>query len=143
MQSSLVKALVKVWVLIYFFIGLSTTTYAANIEYADAICRGSDSAECISCVNGGKIYTAFGCMGGSAEEFTASILKFAVGIAGGVSFLMLIVGAFLFITSAGDPKALENAKGTISSALTGLIFIIFSVVLLNTIGFQILNLPGF
>ena len=56
---------------------------------------------------------------------------------------MLIYGAFLYTISAGDPKALDNAKGTISGALTGLIFIIFSVILLNMIGFQILQLPGF
>jgi len=112
-------------------------------DYKVRLCKGDTTGECSGCLNRGGIYTAFGCFTGDADEFTSQILKFAVGIAGGVSFLMLIYGAFLYTISAGDPKALDNAKGTISGALTGLIFIIFSVILLNMIGFQILQLPGF
>jgi hypothetical protein len=110
----------------------------------DAIlCKGSTDPDCAPCVQGGGVYTALGCFAGDATDFTGIILKFAVGIAGAVAFLMLVYGAFLYVVSAGDPKALENAKGTISGALTGLLFIIFAVVILNMIGYQILQLPGF
>jgi len=40
--------------------------------------------------------------------------------------LMLISSGFSFLTSAGDPKKLEKAKGTLSNAIVGFIIIFAS-----------------
>ncbi|MFC1654158.1 hypothetical protein ACFL1M_04960 [Patescibacteria group bacterium] len=115
-------------------------------DVADTVCApvsGSEHGQCVTCVSGGGAWTGLGCIAADADEFVVALLKFAVGAGGGIAFLMLIYGAFLYTTSAGDPKALENAKGTIGSSITGLMLIIFSVVILNMIGFELLQLPGF
>jgi hypothetical protein len=53
------------------------------------------------------------------------LLKNALTIAGVICLILLILGGFSFIVSAGgDAKAKEKGKNTITSALTGLVLII-------------------
>lgn len=94
--------------------------------------------------NEGEVNTALGCIPiGSANNFIAWILKFAIGIGGGIAFLLMLFGVFQIITSSGDPERLKAGKELITSALIGLLMIIFSVFLLQLIGVQILDIPGF
>jgi heme/copper-type cytochrome/quinol oxidase subunit 2 len=60
----------------------------------------------------------------------ANIVAAILFLAGIVLFVMLIVGGFKYLTSGGDPKAVEAAKGTITSAIAGLIIIILAYVIL-------------
>lgn len=90
------------------------------------------------------IETALGCIPtGNVNQFIAWFLKFAIGIGGGIAFLLMLIGVFQIITSAGDPERLKAGKELITSALIGLLMIIFSVFLLQLIGVQILQIPGF
>lgn len=65
------------------------------------------------------------------------IFKNVVGVilalAGLVLFIMLIIGGFRFITSNGDPKAVDSAKKTLTSAIVGLIVLLFAYVILTVI----------
>jgi hypothetical protein len=70
------------------------------------------------------------------------LLKRVIGIAGGIAFLLMVFGGFKILTSAGDPKGIQAGSEMISSALIGLLFIIFSVFLLELIGVKILGIPG-
>jgi hypothetical protein len=56
------------------------------------------------------------------------------GIAGAVIILIIIVGGVRYILSAGDPKAVQSAKGTITFAVIGLVIILLAVVIVNVIG---------
>ena len=47
------------------------------------------------------------------------------------------------ITSQGNPETVKKGQDQFSSAVIGLLFIIFSVLLLQFIGVDILSLPGF
>jgi hypothetical protein len=58
------------------------------------------------------------------------VVGYALGLAGIVLFILLIIGGFNFITSGGDPKAAEGAKKTITSAIIGLIVILISYLIL-------------
>ena len=58
------------------------------------------------------------------------IVSYALGFAGIALFILLLVGGFKFITSGGDPKAIESAKGTLTSAITGLVIILVSYLIL-------------
>lgn len=77
------------------------------------------------------------------NSFTGSILKLGIGLGGGIAFLLMLVAVFMIMTSAGDPKRLQAGQELITSALMGLLLIIFSVFLLQFIGMDILKIPGF
>lgn len=64
------------------------------------------------------------------------VIGYALGFAGILLFILLIVGGFKFITSGGDPKAVDGAKKTLTSAIAGLVIILISylvLVLIKTI----------
>jgi len=93
---------------------------------------------------GGKgINTAIGCIPINETDFIAFILKWAIGLGGGIAFLLIILASFQIMTSRGDPKRLEAGKELLSSAIMGLILLIFSVTILKIIGVDILQISGF
>ena len=61
----------------------------------------------------------------------SNILAVAVGLIGLLSFAMLISGGVKFLTSGGDQKAVEQAKGTITWAIFGLVLAILSFLILK------------
>lgn len=103
-----------------------------NLKCADCIFEKDNS------------YTAIGCITTSdPQAFIAWLLGTAIGIAGGIAFLLMLWGGFQIITSTGDPEKLNKGKEILTSAIIGLVVIIFSVFLLKLIGVDILQLPGF
>ena len=69
-------------------------------------------------------------------------------LAGVALFLMFIVGGFQFITSGGNPKQLEQARGTLTYAIIGVIVIVCAYLILKLIqaitgvDVTIFNVPG-
>lgn len=90
------------------------------------------------------IITALGCIPTQdPTKFAGWILKIAIGLGGGIAFLLIVFGAFQVITSSGNPESVKKGTEMITAAISGLIFIIFSLFLLKLIGVNILNIPGF
>jgi hypothetical protein len=99
---------------------------------------------CVKCFSDMEgIWTAVGCIPQDPTSAVASIVQIGLGIAGGIVLIMILVGAFMFSTSQGDPNKTKEAKEIITSAIIGLIFVIFSVTMLQFIGVNILQIPGF
>jgi len=91
-----------------------------------------------------EINTALGCVPfDNLTLFAEFFLKVAVGIGGGISFLLIVVSGFVYITSKGDPDKVQEAKQLLSASVAGLVFLLFSTFLLELAGIRILNLPGF
>lgn len=92
------------------------------------------------------INTAIGCISTSVDatgnSFFGSIIKIAVSLGGGLALVLMLYGVFIITTSAGIPDKLKEGQEIITSAISGLIFIILSVFLLNFIGINILGIPG-
>ncbi len=63
-----------------------------------------------------------------------NLVQAALGFAGIVLFILLLLGGFKYITSGGDPKAVESAQKTLTYAIGGLILIILSYLILVLIG---------
>lgn len=59
-----------------------------------------------------------------------NIVGMALGLAGIVLFILLLTGGFKYITSGGDPKAVESAQKTITYAIGGLLLILLSFLIL-------------
>ncbi len=94
--------------------------------------------------NGGKgITTALGCVPTDPSAFIGFILTIGIGLAGGIAFLLILWGGFQILTSAGNPEQLNAGRELVSSAIAGLLLIIFSVFILRLIGVNILGIPGF
>lgn len=90
------------------------------------------------------INTAIGCIPyADINPFTIFLLRWAIGVAGGIALLLFIFASFQIIFSQGDPKRLSAGKSLMISAVSGIVFLIFAVYLLQFIGYSILNIPAF
>lgn len=87
--------------------------------------------------------TAIGCIPTDPKELIKIFIRLSTGAGGGIAFLLMIAGAFQMITSAGNPEALKSGQGRFTAAVIGLLFVIFAVLLMQIIGADILDLPGF
>lgn len=88
------------------------------------------------------IDTAIGCIPIDIQDMVTFILKWAIGVASGVAFILIVIASFQIMTSQGDPKRLQAGKELLSSAIMGIILLIFSVFILRVIGVNILGIPG-
>jgi hypothetical protein len=121
----------------------------ADTSYRRHLCNQIPEAprreKCMTCQSrgSGAIWTAVGCIPANATAIVQSIVKVGLGIAGGVALLMILAAGFMFSTSQGDPKRTGEARELITSAVIGLLFIIFSITILQFIGVTIFRIPGF
>ena len=62
-----------------------------------------------------------------------SVVGTLLGLAGIILFIMLVAGGFKYITSGGDPKSVESAKKTLTSAIAGLVLTASAYLILRII----------
>lgn len=114
---------------------------------ADAgVCQfaGSKQGACQSCMGAGTAtWTAFGCIQTDPQQFIGEVLRIGVGLGGGIAFLLILFGGFQILTSAGNPEQLQAGRELVTSAITGLLLVIFSIFILRIIGYNIFGIPGF
>lgn len=67
------------------------------------------------------------------EPLFTNIVQSVVALAGVALFVMLLYGGFTFLFSGGDQKKLDQAKGTLTTAIVGLVIIISAYLVLKTI----------
>lgn len=66
-------------------------------------------------------------------QYIAGIYTWAVGIAGLIAVVLIIMGGFVYLTSGGNAQRTQEGKDRITSALFGLLLLLGSYVLLYTI----------
>lgn len=130
----------------------STVLECSLIEFIPCLgCTGDRPAEAIPSGNGGDTNggtpgenpcdpdceTAIGNFSTNPLDFVGKVLSIAVGLAGGIAFILMVIGAIRVLTSAGNPQSVNAGRDMIVAALAGLIFIIFSVLILRFIGVNI------
>lgn len=75
------------------------------------------------------------------------VITYALIFAGVVAVLMIAYAGIRYITSRGDPKAVEGAQNTVTWAVIGLVVILLSFVVINFIayftGAECIKLFGF
>ena len=94
------------------------------------------------CING-VCETAIGNIETSAEGFVKSVMGLILSLVGGIAILLIIISGYRLMVSQGNPENVKNARDQLTAAIIGLLFVIFSLVILQVIGVNILGLPGF
>lgn len=65
-----------------------------------------------------------------------------MGISGGIAILLIIISGYRIMISRGNPESTQNAKEQLTAAIVGLLFVIFSIVILQVIGYNILGISA-
>ena len=69
--------------------------------------------------------------GGAIIEYLKAFLFVLNGLVGGIIVLVLVLAGVQYITSAGDPGRIKNAKGRVQAAMTGLVLYLMMYAILN------------
>lgn len=96
---------------------------------------------CIDTNGDGKVdtcQTALGDIPTRPQDFAQRVLEIAVGLGGGLALILMVIGAIKVLTSTGDQQKLNAGRDMIVAAVAGLLFIIFSVLILRFIGFNVI-----
>lgn len=89
------------------------------------------------------VSTAIGEISTNPADFVQKIYSIVLGLSGGIALVLIIIAGYKFMTSQGNPEAIKSATEGLTSAVIGLLFIIFAFVILQIIGVDILKIPGF
>ncbi len=65
------------------------------------------------------------------SQIIVNLVSFALMFLGAVTLLMLLFGSIKYITSSGDPKAIQGAQKTMTYAIIGAIVVMMAFVLVN------------
>jgi hypothetical protein len=108
------------------------------------LAQTAPSSNSVLCNGDTGINTAIGCIPfNDTNALVGFILGWAIGIGGGLAFLLMVYAGFLILTSQGNPERLKAGQELLTSAIAGIIMLVFSVFILKFIGVDILKLPGF
>ena len=108
------KFLAKIILPIFLF--LPTVSFALELQYPEIGPEGQ------------KITIVLGM---DLNKLIAWFYYFIVGIAGISAFVMLVWGGFTWLTSAGNPTKISDARDRITSTFLGLIIILSSLMTLS------------
>ena len=92
---------------------------------------------------GTECETALGNIPTDISGFAERILQIGIGLAGGISLILMVIGSIRVLTSSGEQQRLAGGRDMIVAAIAGLLFLIFSVLILKFIGVEIIKIPGF
>lgn len=87
--------------------------------------------------------TALGTLDTDPTGFVKTIFDLLLSVSGGIALLLIIRSAYQLMTSQGKPEQAQQGREQLVAAIVGLVFIIFSFVILQVLGFDILHIPGF
>lgn len=120
-----------------------------DFDFCQQLPEGPQRTACNACIETNAdtnkpkaMYTAVGCVQVDNQGLVRQIIQMLLSVGGLVALLSILAGAFIFSTSQGDAAKVKQAKEMITSSVTGILFIVFSTIILDFIGVQILRLPG-
>jgi hypothetical protein len=70
---------------------------------------------------------------GDFKSLLLTIINYFLGFLGVLAVLMVIYGGVLYITASGDPQKADKGKKIIMYAIIGIVIILLSFALINTV----------
>ena len=90
-----------------------------------------------------EVHTALGDIPTNPSAFVSHVAGIAIG-AGGIAAIGLVAaGAITILTSSGEPEKLMNGREMITNALMGLALIVLALLVLQFLGWDVLNLEEY
>lgn len=86
--------------------------------------------------------TAVGGIDTDPASFIKKLFAILLSLSGGVALILIIISGYRLMTSSGNPEKVQAAQETLTSAIVGLLFVLFSLVILEVIGVDLLRIPG-
>lgn len=88
-----------------------------------------------ACAGTGGTLTGSNCSGNSSQadlgKLIGTLVNILLYIIGAVAVIMIIVGAFRFVTSSGNASSVTAAKNTILYAVVGLVIALLAYAIVN------------
>lgn len=95
---------------------------------------------CVGTVSPGYVSTALGYIPTDPKALVEWILTRSIAMGGGLAILLSLWGGVQIILAGGNPEKINEGKEIITSAISGLLFILFSIFLLRFIGVDVLGI---
>lgn len=130
------KKILLVLIITLFFI-LPESIFSQGFGSSSGYGSGSYG---ITCSNLSDVDTALGCIPTEPAELVKWVLGWSIAIGGGLAVLLSLWGGVTIILAGGNPEKINEGKEVITSAISGILFILFSVFLLRFIGVDILGI---
>ncbi|MFO0780737.1 MAG: pilin [Candidatus Gracilibacteria bacterium] len=92
--------------------------------HAQGFISPGDSPQAIQTATGGT---------GSFRQLALTIVNFFLTFLGLIAVVMIIYGGFLYVSAAGNQEKIESAKKIIMYAVIGIIVILLSFAIVNTV----------
>jgi hypothetical protein len=93
-------------------------------------------------LNGGNAHIKFTGDTGPIAAYIKAIYNFAVGAVGIVAAVVLMIGGLMWITAGGNASTVTEAKSMITAAITGLVLVLTSYLLLSQVNPALVNLSA-
>lgn len=122
----------KRFIIIFIFLFLYIFIFANFVFAAPAETETKDLAIRLSGALGGIV--------SGLPEFIERLYNWMIAIAGGLATVMIMIAGFIWLTAAGNPTRIKQAKEMISNAIIGLFLALGAFIILNTINPTLLNL---
>jgi hypothetical protein len=104
---------------------------------------GSSDSQVLSRCPKGVCDTALGPLQTDLSKLLTQIFSIVLAIAGVAALGLIIASGYRLMVSQGNPEQVKGAREQLTAAIIGLLFIVFSLVILQVIGANILKIPGF
>lgn len=90
-----------------------------------------------------NVETAIGKLPVDPLGFIMKVFSIVLSFAGVGAIILIIFSGYRLMMSRGNPEMIKSARETLTAAVVGLFFIVFSLVLLSIVAENILKIPGF
>jgi len=116
------------------FFKIALVSAALSIVPALALAQGTCVGDCVRTGLGG-IRSIFPMTGIGASQnpiqFIGAIISLMLTIAGAIAVVFVIIGGFMYVTSAGNEEQAEKGRKTLTNAIIGVVIVILAYVIVN------------
>ncbi|MBI5530690.1 MAG: hypothetical protein HY918_04290 [Candidatus Doudnabacteria bacterium] len=100
-----------------------------NLVYSNGVCLPKDAGFATTGIAASS----------SLSDLVVKIIKLLLTFAGAIGVLILVIGGFWYITSAGNEELAEKGKKTIINALIGLVVVVLAYTIVSIISATLIS----